>query len=92
MYFEENEGYTIAYRMNWWIPTETYWKCALGKTWSMLERQQTGAGPKGEPIYTYTRVERPVHWLFGDIAEKSDPEQGPLPASAQMVAWHYKNC
>jgi len=89
-YLEENEGYMIADRTNWWIPTETCWKRAPGKAWSMLERRQVGVGSKGEPIYSYTKVERPVHWLFGEVVEKPDPEQGPVPASAKMAAWHYK--
>ena len=67
---KENEGYMIADRMNWWIPTETSWKCGPGKSWPMLERQQTGVGSKGEPIYSYTRMKkRPMHCLFGDVAE-----------------------
>ena len=89
-YLEDNEGYMIVDRTNWWIPTQTCWKCAQGKAWSMLERRQTGVGAKGEPIYTYTRVERPVHGLFGDVVEKPDPEQGPILASVNMVVWHYK--
>ena len=48
-YPEENEGYMTADRMNWRLRTETSWKCAPGKAWSMLERQQTGVGAEGEP-------------------------------------------
>ena len=46
-YLEDNEGYMIADRTNWWIPTEILWTCAPGKAWSMLERRQTGVGSKG---------------------------------------------
>ena len=87
-YLKDNEGYIVADKMNWWIPTETSWKCGPGRAWSMLERQQTGLGPTGEPLYSYTLARKQVHWLFGIVAEKPDPDRGPIPESVNMVAWH----
>ena len=66
---EATEGYIIAEKMNWWIPTKKTWDCGPGRAWSMLERQQPGIGPKEYPIYKYTPAKKQVHWLFGSVAD-----------------------